>query len=306
MRHKRIEPEDGRRGSAFVRDTPYPLTPVSTKTVLRGLTVSVGASISAASGSTGRWFLSKLVRVIDQLAFFYVCLKVMVRHRKDGRRLVGRVVVEQIFFTGVQSLELIAFLALLTGALVIVQGIEQLAKVGGLQSLGVVLITVLIREIGPLAVAVIITLRSGSAIALEIGYMNVLGEIEALEMQGIPTLHFICVPRLVGVTVAVVCLMILFDLVAIAGGFFAAWTVTGTTVWNFLYSLSVEVKRSDIMIVLTKGICFGLTIPVVCMYHGFQAQGAITAVPLQVSKALVGCLLYCVVLNIMISFTFSF
>ncbi|MEW5724907.1 MAG: ABC transporter permease, partial [Thermodesulfobacteriota bacterium] len=129
---------------------------------------------------------------------------------------------------------------------------------------------------------------------------------EGLEMQGIPTFHFLCIPRLVGVSVAVICLIILFDLIAIAGGFFAAWTITGVTVWDFLYNLAAGVRRSDFLVVLTKGLCFGVTIPVVCLYHGFQAAGAITTVPPQVSKALVECLLYCVVLNIMISFAFSF
>ena len=262
--------------------------------------------IDTAAGSTGRWFLTKIFRLVDQLAFFYLCLKTMARYYGQGQRVVGRMVVSQIYFTGVQSFELVAFLALLSGGLMILQGITQLAKIGTLESLSVLLIVTLVREAGPLLTAIIITLRSGSAIALEIGYMNVLGEIEGLEMQGIPILHFICIPRLIGVAVASVCLVIMFDLIAIAGGFFAAWMITGTTVWDFLYGLATAVERSDFLVVLGKGLSFGITIPIVCMYHGFQARNAITTVPPQVSKALVECLIYCVVLNIMISFSFSF
>lgn len=180
-----------------------------------------------------------------------------------------------------------------------------MARLGSLEVLSYLLIISLVRELGPLLTAIVVILRSGSAIALEIGYMNVLGETEGLEMQGIPTLHFLCIPRLLGVSVAVICLIIIFDLVAIAGGFFALWAYQGINVWSFLYNLAVTIRRTDFLIVLTKSLCFGLTIPVVCLYNGFMAYGSITTVPPRVSRALVDCLIYCVFFNVTISVIFS-
>lgn len=263
------------------------------------------AFLQIAAGSTGRWFLSKFSRILNQLAFFWVCLKVMVRHRSEGRHVGARVLVQQVYFTGVQSLELVTFFALLFGVIMVVQGFTLLSSIGAQESLATFLIAILLRELGPLLTAIIVVLRSGSAIALEIGYMNVLGEIEGLEMQGIPTLHFLFVPRLLGVTISVVCLVIVFDLIAIAGGFFAAWILTDVNVWNLLHDLAASISRNDFIIVLAKALCFGVIIPVVCMYNGFLAKTAITSIPPRVSRALVDCLLYCVFFSVIITAAYS-
>ncbi|MDY6851487.1 MAG: ABC transporter permease [Thermodesulfobacteriota bacterium] len=184
-------------------------------------------------------------------------------------------------------------------------GFTLLSSIGAQESLATFLIAILLRELGPLMTAIIIVLRSGSAIALEIGYMNVLGEIEGLEMQGIPTLHFLFVPRLLGVTISVVCLVIVFDLIAIAGGFFAAWILANLNVWTLLHDLAASINRNDFIIVLAKALCFGVIIPVVCMYNGFLAKAAITSIPPRVSRALVDCLLYCVFFSVIITAAYS-
>lgn len=262
--------------------------------------------IVLVTGLTGRWLLVKVNRVLDQLAFFWLCVKILLRHRLTGYRLINRVIIQQIYFTAVQSLELIAVLALLIGTFVVVQGFHQLSRIGSQESLSTLLIAILIREMGPLLTAIIVILRSGSAIALEMGYMNVLHEIEGLEMQGIPPLHFLCIPRLVGVAIAVICLIILFDLIAIAGGYFAAWAIENLNIWNFIYNLAGAISISDFLVVVIKGVCFGFIIPTVCLYNGFRAQGAVNDIPPRVSRAMVDCLIYCVVFSLLITLIFSF
>lgn len=249
--------------------------------------------------------MSKIGRAFDRLAFLARVLLAGLRYRNNGRRLVGRIVVEQIYFTGVQSLELIAALAILTGVVLAWRSISVLEAVGNLQGLSEVLITAIVREGGPLLTAVVITLRSGSAVAMEVGYMNVLGEIEGLEMQGLPVAHVLCVPRLLGVGVAVVGLMVLFGILAVLGGLWASWLVLNMTPWTYFYNLSITLRPSDFLLVLVKGICFGMVIPVVCMFEGLAAQRAITQVPPRVSRALVDCLIYVVIFNILISVAFS-
>ena len=255
-------------------------------------------------GAAGRDLLSKMLLVLDQLAFFGACIRAVASYRRFGSRLLGKVLIQQIYFTGYQSLGLIAATSLAFGGLIVFHGITQLNRLGSLDQLGVILIISLIREIGPMLTAIIVILRSGSAIALEIGYMNVLGEIDGLEMQGVSALHFLGVPRLFGVALSVVCLVVFFDIIAIVGGFFAVWILLDITVVTFIHSMLVEIRAVDFLIVLSKSLCFGLTIPVVCLHGGFSAQKSITNVPPRVSRALVDCLIYCVFFNIIISAAF--
>ena len=266
--------------------------------------MQAGHYFQVLTGSSGRWFLQKLSRLVDILGFFVVCLKTTLRYRHTGQRLMARTFIQQIYFTGVQSLELICLIALLVGGLVVIQGISQLTRVGSRNVLASLLTVVIIREVGPLLTAVVVTLRSGSAIAIEMGYMTVLREIESLEMQGIDPLHFLTLPRLVGVTVSVICLIVFFNIVSIFGGFVVAWTLVDVPFWALFSDLAREVNGIDIIVGSVKAFVFGLTIALVCMYHGFRTGEAITNIPPQVSRALVDCFMLCVFFNVLISALF--
>ncbi|MGE5310355.1 MAG: MlaE family ABC transporter permease, partial [Nitrospirota bacterium] len=184
--------------------------------------LKLGVFFKIAAGAFGRWLARKVTDLLDLLGFFTDCLSAMIRYRHRGRWLTTRAILQQIYFTGVQSLELICSIALLVGGLVVIQGTAQLTRVGSREGLAVLL------------TAVVVTLRSGSAIAIEMGYMTVLREIESIEMQGIHPLHLLALPRLVGVTVAVMCLSVFFDVVSTGGGFFAAWVLVDIPPWSLL------------------------------------------------------------------------
>lgn len=263
-----------------------------------------GNYLQAVAGSCGRWFLEKLGRLAELLGFFVVCFKVAVRYRKTGQRLMARTFIQQIYFTGVQSLELVCFIAVLVGGLVVIQGIAQLTRVGSRDVLASLLTVVIIREVGPLLTAVVVILRSGSAIAIEMGYMTVLNEIESLEMQGIDPLHFLAIPRLVGVTVAVICLIVFFNVVSLFGGFVVAWTLVDIPFWSLFGDLAREVDGIDIIVGTVKAFMFGLTIALVCMFHGLRTGDAVTNIPPQVSRAMVDCFILCIFFNVVISALF--
>lgn len=266
--------------------------------------MQAGNYLQNLGGFCGRWLLQKLSRLADMFGFLVVCLKTALRYRHTGQRLMARTFVQQIYFTGVQSLELICFIALLVGGLVVIQGIAQLTRVGSREVLASLLTAVIIREAGPLITAVVVILRSGSAIAIEMGYMTVLNEIESIEMQGIDPLHLLGIPRLVGVTIAVLCLIVFFNVVSIFGGFIAAWALVDVPFWALFDEVAREVDGIDIIVGSAKALIFGLTIALVCMYHGFRTGRAVTDIPPKVSRALVDCFIFCTFCNVLISAVF--
>ena len=91
--------------------------------------------VQILTGSCGRWLLTKLGRIVSLLGFFVVCLKTMVQYRSTGQKVMRTSFIQQIYFTGVQSLELICLIALLVGGLVVIQGISQLTRVGSREAL---------------------------------------------------------------------------------------------------------------------------------------------------------------------------
>ena len=162
------------------------------------------------------------------------------------------------------------------------------------------------RELGPAITALLIILRSATAVTIETGYMKVLHEIDALEMAGINIDWFVCIPRLVGITTAILSLFVVFDIVAIIGGYVVVWTFTYLPVGNFLKQIAGAVTVSGIAVGLIKAVCFGITISVTSTYHGLKVGRHMTEIPVAASRSAVECFFFCLVINVTISALFYF
>ena len=251
-------------------------------------------------GALGKTAIGSINRVADLCALTYRLLTIALSPPRSGQTLIKRVIVEQVYFTAVQALPVIIPVALIIGCMMIV----QLSQIHGQVDLGKVVVLLILRELGPLISAIIVILRSATAVTIEMSYMNVLYEIEALEMAGIDPFHVLCLPRLVGITTAIVSLILVFDLMAILGGYAIVKGVTVLPIEGFFQQIAKNVDGTDIIVSLSKGMLFGLTITVTCLHHGFTPKNQITQVPIATSRAAVDCFFYCLVISIFISFVF--
>ena len=144
--------------------------------------------------------------------------------------------------------------ALIIGSMIII----QFTKFQGQYDLGKITVLLIVREIGPVVTAMLVILRSASAVTIETGYMKVLHEVDALEMAGLDPLWVLCLPRLIGITTAILSLFIVFDLVAIIGGYAVVWIITYIPMGNFLEQIAKAITVSDIVVGIIKAICFGM------------------------------------------------
>lgn len=234
-------------------------------------------------------------------AFFYKILRTIFTKAGQGRRVIRKIIVQQIYFTAVEILLLLGVIGVIFGALVIIQIMAQLTRVGISEALGQFLVVIVIRELGPLIAAVIVILYSGTAMATEVGYMTVLGDIRAITMRGIDPIHLVAVPRLIGTTIAMICLLIYFDVVALLGGFIVSWLLTGIPFYTFIMGVAASIGASDIIIGFIKAIFFAAIIVVICVFRGFQVGGEITRLPRAISKSALDCFLALLVINLIIS-----
>jgi phospholipid/cholesterol/gamma-HCH transport system permease protein len=251
-------------------------------------------------GALGRKTIRSANRLMDLCALTYRLTAIAFPLPRTGRALIKRVIVEQVHFTAVQALPVIIPVALITGSMLIV----QFSQLSGQVDLGKLVVVLVLREIGPMVTAIIVILRSATAVTIEMSYMVVLHEIDALEMAGIDPLHTVCLPRLVGITTAIVSLVLVFDLMAIIGGYAIVKGTTMMPVEGFFQQIAKGIVGTDIVVGILKGLFFGVTIAVTCLYHGLASKNQITQVPVATSRASVDCFFYCLVINIFISFLF--
>ena len=252
------------------------------------------------TGYIGRKAINSINHVLDLFAFTYRILAMVLVRPVSGRTLIGRVIIQQLYFTAVQALPLILPIALLVGSAIII----QFAKLSGQYDFGRISVLLIVREVGPFVTAMIVILRSATAVTIEVSYMRVLHELDAMEMSGLDPMRIVCVPRLVGITSAMLGLFIVFDLVSILGGYAAVWLLTYIPMGGFLYQIAKAITLADIAVGLLKAILFGIVITVTCLYRGFEMKHQITDVPVATSRSSIECFLYCLVINAFISIVF--
>ena len=208
------------------------------------------------------------------------------RLTRAGRWVMLRVLINQIRFTALQAIGLVAFLAAILAFLVISQSIRQLGRFGAVDNLGTIMVVAVIRELGPLLTALIVVSRSGTAIAAEMATNRVMGEVTALEAMGIDPYIYLVLPRMLGAIVSVATLMVVFDAVALSSGFVAAAT-SGMSLTRYTAIVLKTLSAGDVWLTLAKGIFFGAAVALFCSYHGLAVKAGPTEIPQAVTRGVV-------------------
>ncbi|MCX8039434.1 MAG: ABC transporter permease [Planctomycetota bacterium] len=202
---------------------------------------------------------------------------------------VGREVVKrQILFTGVEALPFTGLLAVLTGAAVAAQA-SVLSGNAGRELVGLLIVTALVRELGPLLVSFIVIGRSGAAIAAELAGMRVRREVDMLIAMGIDVFDYLILPRLIGVASALVGLTLAF----LAMSLIAGWLILALVSANALalddYAMMIAGQLSvrDAVMVAAKTVVAGLLIAAIACHEGFTAASSATDIPRATTRAVV-------------------
>lgn len=253
---------------------------------------------------TGRKTVEGVAYAADILFLGFLAFKELFSPARRGRGEASRIIVRQILFTGVDALPVVGALALMLGLIVIIQAGLTLPQVGAEELLANIVVVALVRELGPLLTAFIVVWRSGTAMCIELGNMKVGQEIDALEAMGVNVVHFLVMPRMVGAIVALICLTVYFDLVAIIGGFLVAKVTLTIPFVGYVEGIEKALSVADIVITVVKSSLFGLTIVVICCHHGLSVVGDTTEVPQQTSRAMLNTVTACLVLDIVVSIWF--
>lgn len=237
----------------------------------------------------------------DLFLLLYLTGKIFFLAPLEGRRIVRKITLHQIIFTGIDALLIVSVIALSLGVIVILQAVPQLSKVGAVNLIGKILVLAIVREMSPLLTAFLVISRSGSAIATEIGTMRISNEIDVLEVMGINPLHLIIFPRIIACLVAMFCLTLYFNFVSILGGFIVSALLLKASLYTLFSSLISALSFKDIFICLLKSLSFGLIISLISCYHGLSVKISPTEIPQQTTRAIVNSIIFIIILNGMVT-----
>ena len=247
---------------------------------------AIGSLITRFVASVGRFFL-----------FFTAGVKQVFSTPFQAEKIL-----DHIWFIGAKSVFVILLTGLFTGMVLGLQGYYTLVTFGSEAALGTAVSLTLIRELGPVLGAVMITARAGSAMGAEIGVMRMSEQIDALITMQIDPVRFVFAPRLLAAVLSFPLLTALFDMVGIFGGYLSGSLLLGINEAVYMDRVIHSVKLADIWGGFFKSIVFGVVVTTICCYRGYyshvnrQGEFGAKAVSLATTSAVVQscvCVLIC-------------
>jgi phospholipid/cholesterol/gamma-HCH transport system permease protein len=247
---------------AMAEQTPATNHPV------RALAETIGSRMFAALEQIGAaWFL--LVEAVAWLG----------RAVYDRRVRIGRpAIVSQLVRVGVRSIFIISLVSGCVGFILVLQMSPPLDEFGRKDLVANITGVAVLRELGPLIAAIVLTGFAGAAIAAEIGTMVVGEEIEALEAHALNPVRFLVVPRVIATVISMTCLAVISNLVAIGAGFAVAVLALGIPGELYIQNTLDQVKLADFVTGIMKATVFGLLIGLISCSNGLRVTGGAAGV----------------------------
>jgi phospholipid/cholesterol/gamma-HCH transport system permease protein len=188
-----------------------------------------------------------------------------------GRRQLHAVWL-QTYYIGASTTAIVALVALFTGMVLGLQLYYTLVKFDSVGVLGSAVSLTLIRELGPVLTAIMITARAGSAMAAEIGIQRISEQIDALVTMRIDPLAYLVAPRLAAALLSFPLLTAMFDLIGIAGGYLTGVVLMGGDPGAYVYRVQSSVELADVTGGFVKSLVFALIVATICCYQGFHTH----------------------------------
>lgn len=183
-----------------------------------------------------------------------------------------RALIKEIRLIGSNSMPVIFFTAIFTGMVLGLQGFYTLRQFGSEGMLGSAVSLSLIREMGPVLTAIMVTGRAGSAMCAQMGIMRISEQVDALECMSIDPYRYLIAPKFVATLIAVPLLTMLFDVVGIFGGYIAGVSLLGVNPGSFFSGMEMSVVNKDLNLGLIKSFVFAFFIVWICTGRGFYVQ----------------------------------
>ncbi len=210
---------------------------------------------------------------------------------QPGVKLGRAALATQMVRVGVDSIGIVVLVELFIGSILALQLAPVLQSYGQLDQVAVVIAIAVVRELGPLLTAIVLSGFAGASIAAEIGAMVEAEEVKALRAHALNPIHFLIVPRFLATTMMIVGLVVIADIVGVLGGCLTSWGVLGVSPQVYVDITRDALVIKDFVTGLVKACVFGMLIATIACYQGLNVSGGAVGV----GRATTATVVYCIV-----------
>ncbi|MGH7352986.1 MAG: MlaE family ABC transporter permease [Candidatus Rokuibacteriota bacterium] len=193
----------------------------------------------------------------------------------------------RIDYIGFRSLLIILLTGSFTGMVLGLQIYFTLVRFGSEAYLGPAVALSLIRELGPVLSALMVTGRAGSALTAELGIMRITEQIDAMTVMALNPMRYLTVPSILAGLVTFPLMGAVFNVVGIFGGYLVGVELLGLSEGTYFGEMQSFVDMSDIMTGTWKSLSFGVIVAWVCTYKGFHVGHGAEGVARATTQAVV-------------------
>jgi phospholipid/cholesterol/gamma-HCH transport system permease protein len=245
--------------------------------------------------------IKDLFHYVGGLGFF---LKDTVRGLFTQKRDLSSLV-REIIFIGIDSLPLVSLISFFIGIIIAFQTAYQLQQFSSEIQLATLVALSLVRELGPVIGALIVSARSGASITAGIGSMKISEQVDALEAFGVEPVNYLVVPKLVSLLICMPVLIIYADFLGILGGYLVGVTKFAIPAGLYFRMTFDALGLKDILSGILKSISFGGIIALISCYEGFRPFSSLE-VSHAVTKAVVRSFILIIVCDCFLTAVFYF
>ncbi len=207
---------------------------------------------------------------------------------------------------GVGSIPIVVLICSFVGMILAMQTAYQLSKFGATLYVASLVSVSVVRELGPLITAILVSGRVGAGVAAELGTMAVSEEITALRTMALNPVKILLVPRVIGLVISLPILTLIGDAVAILGGLLIGWVYLHLPPALF-YKVAVEgLVMKDVLTGFAKSVIFAILIGLIACYKGYSVRGGAVGVGTATTETVVVSIVAIILADLLFTALFYF
>ncbi len=235
----------------------------------------------------GYIFIEKIKELYLFLAFIGEILIKGIGLIVNPKRFRVKMIFKDIELMGFNAVPILATISFLIGAVIAYHGAVRLKQFGAnIFVVDLVSVSVL-RELGPLIVAILLAGRSASSYTTQIGIMKVTEEIDVIKTMGVEPFDILVFPKIISMLVSVPLLIVLADVSGIVGGMVVAKLSLGVTLRDFILRLHHAITVNTFLAGLLKAPAFAFLIATIGSFKGFRTQKNVESIGKSVTISVV-------------------
>ena len=229
-----------------------------------------------------------------------ICEALIFRRVRFGRAAF----VTQIVRIGVRSIGIVCLVCGCIGLILAIQMQPPLAEFGQADKIANIVGVAVLRELGPLIAAIVLTGFAGASIAAELGTMVVGEEIEALHSQALNPIRFLVMPRIIATVLSLTLLTIIGDVVAIIAACFVTVQFLDVPFDVYMDNTLSQVVLADFTTGLMKAAVFGMILAAIACHNGLKVSGGAAGVGKATTDTVVQTILTIVIVDMIFTLVF--